>query len=332
MSVGDSLQPVVVKESSPVQGGPAIPVRGYTSVARNVKGGPALPVYVVSDAQLDSGQYQRAGGKPMPVILVSDLGGVHIVEEGQYPIPVYAVNDWPTAPYTQQVLNLLSDGLLAYWPMNETSGSTVDNAEGTAARDGTFNGVTLDSSTFPNAGDPVGLWPGANSAMNAYSVSLSSAFDGQSFTLGGWFRVFNAGVWSDGATRRFAHFNGSTAGDDIILQKQTTGGSILIQYVAGGTAKNKFISTSTADWFHLVITVSLANDRFRAYFNGVQDGADITGLGTWTNSGLVSAESAVGASTGSGGTFPFNGYCYGFGIWNRELTAAEIGDWYALAT
>jgi hypothetical protein len=58
--------------------------------------------------------------------------------------------------YKDKVLGTVPDDLIAYWTLAETSGSTADNAEGTAARDGTYTGVTLNSSTGPD-GQPVGL-------------------------------------------------------------------------------------------------------------------------------------------------------------------------------
>ena len=47
------------------------------------------------------------------------------------------------ATYYKKVLATEPANLLAYWPLNEGSGSVADNLEGTAARDGAYTGVTL---------------------------------------------------------------------------------------------------------------------------------------------------------------------------------------------
>ncbi|RKY04648.1 MAG: hypothetical protein DRP56_09790 [Planctomycetota bacterium] len=44
-------------------------------------------------------------------------------------------------PYSDAVMARMD--LVAYYPFEETSGATVDNAEGTSAYDGSINGATL---------------------------------------------------------------------------------------------------------------------------------------------------------------------------------------------
>jgi len=52
--------------------------------------------------------------------------------------------------YINKVLSIQPNNLLAYWPLNETSGTNADNAEGTATRDGTYTGVDLNQIAGPD--------------------------------------------------------------------------------------------------------------------------------------------------------------------------------------
>ena len=89
---GGPVAPVVLS-TNPVQGGPAIPVYGYTAATigtNGIDGGPALPVKVVTDAELikNGGKYWVEGDiVPMAVYKVTD-GRATV---GGPAIPVYVV-------------------------------------------------------------------------------------------------------------------------------------------------------------------------------------------------------------------------------------------------
>ena len=57
-----------------------------------------------------------------------------------------------------------------------------DNAEGTAARNGVYTGVTLGQSVAPFTAP---LFDGVNDFNNIYSASLATAFDATAGTLAG---------------------------------------------------------------------------------------------------------------------------------------------------
>ena len=80
-----------------------------------------------------------------------------------------------TPTYIQKVLGIEPGNLIAYWPMSEPSGGIAINAEGTAARNGAYTGVTL---AQPGIGDgnTCPLFDGANDFNNVYSASLDAAF------------------------------------------------------------------------------------------------------------------------------------------------------------
>lgn len=89
---GNAAIPVVVVTDSQVQGGPVIPVYGY-SVAptdgRPVLGQPAMRVKVIGDSDLiaNGGKYWIEG-RAMAMPVVTDVSGI---TQGNVAIPVYLV-------------------------------------------------------------------------------------------------------------------------------------------------------------------------------------------------------------------------------------------------
>ncbi len=91
-------QSVVVVTDTFVEGGPAIPVYGWTGQptdGRAIEGGPALRVKVITDADLaiNGGKYWLEGRLfAMPV---SGSATVPAITQGNVAIAVYPVNSWP---------------------------------------------------------------------------------------------------------------------------------------------------------------------------------------------------------------------------------------------
>lgn len=227
-------------------------------------------------------------------------------------------------PYYQKVLSINSANLITYWPLWETAGLTADNLEGTAARDGTYNGVTLNSTTFTN-GDPAALWDGSNDYCNIYSASLDGVFNGQLGTIAAWIKMANAGVWTDGQARDIFRIRVNSSNYLDIL-RTTTNNELQWTYVAGGTTKvrqDTSIGGSTA-WHHVAMTWNRASDRMRAFLDGSQIGADLTGLGAWAGN-LAANNTLIGAAT-TGPVVVWSGYIAHVPVWSSELTPAQIAD------
>lgn len=89
-------QSVVVTTDAKVEGGPAIPVYGWSgnpTDGRGVEGGNSIRVVVISasDLQLNGGKYWLEGDAvALPV--ASNTGGA---SEGGTAVAVYPVNSWP---------------------------------------------------------------------------------------------------------------------------------------------------------------------------------------------------------------------------------------------
>lgn len=246
------------------------------------------------------------------------LGGGITIQSGQG-------GSNPHAAYIATVLGVQNANLIALWPGDELSGTAADNAQGTAARDGTFSGVTLNSSTGPFGG-PTGLWDGVDDFLNVYSASLNTAFSGAAGTMQVWFKVSGAGVWTD-ATLRGVFTIQVNSSNRARIVRSATNNRIAFFYSAGGT--NEIINVDTFSgnvaWNHAVITWSAASDRVRGYINGAQVGTDQTVLGVWAGA-LNTLQCNVGATAAT--TERFSGYCALPALWSIELTAAEVSALY----
>ena len=226
--------------------------------------------------------------------------------------------------YTQKVLGIQSANLIAYWPLSETSGTAADNAEGTAARDGTYSNVTLANSTFPNGDNAALFVPGSSSYIDIYSTSLRDAYNAELATIALQFKVRVASVWTDGVGRRLFTLQ-SDGSNYINVAKASAANRIAIERLAGGAVEvHNEDSFSSTDWVKLVITIDAANDRIRYYINGSLVDTD-TGLGVYAN--LLAATTTVIGANSTTPAASFDGWIGRVGIWDIEWTQADVDSY-----
>lgn len=226
--------------------------------------------------------------------------------------------------YSEKVLNLATANLLGYWRLQEAAGSNADNFEGTAARDGTYTGVTLGQDGIGD-GLTCPLFDGANDFVDVFSASLNTAFVGAEGTLSAWARVSGVGVWTDGSHRHLITIARNTTTDRIHLKKISVDNRL--EWLREGANTIDSVTRtdeSTTDWFHMAITWSEAADEVRAYFDGAQEGVTQTGLGTASDI-LQAANCNIGAQTDTPNR-SWDGRLAHVALWDTPLTAAQILD------
>lgn len=220
-------------------------------------------------------------------------------------------------PYYRRILAL---NPVAYWPLNEASGSTMTDIRN--GYNGTYTNVTLGQ---PGIGD--GLTAASFNGSSSYAqitganlTALAAAFNKDEFTVMAWLRVANAGVWSDGIQRRIVYFGFSTdeANNHFYLRKNTTANQ-----VRGGRAgaTHRAIDYTTAGptgWFHLALRSSLAESAVRLYYDGIEVGTPGTGLTAIAGS-IAKAHFAM-----TDAAFYWSGYLAHIALFNRPLATAEI--------
>jgi len=228
--------------------------------------------------------------------------------------------------YLARVQSIAPANLIAYWSMLESSGTTADNAEGTAARDGTYarNVTTMTTAAGPAGGTAPVFTPGSSDQVDIYSASLSTALAFDEFTIAAWVAV---DAWDTG-TNDYVISIHDDANNWIRMVQATTTNRLSYTVLTGGTTIQVVSTPSrTADiWYHTAFTGSLSGDAMKAYEDGAQVGTTQTGLVAFNGDGLTSTAVSIGSH--SSGSF-WGGKIAHVAIWDTPLTAPQIA---ALAT
>lgn len=229
------------------------------------------------------------------------------------------------ATYAGKVLGISPANLIAYWPLSETSGTTADNAEGTAARDGTYSaGITLNAATF-TSGTPAPSADG-NDHINIYSDSYRDAFPALEGTKAIWIKL-DTNTWTDGLTH-WGWTNQVDGANRTAFRKESTNNRLNWIYREGNTERFVVLdSVTSTGWLHMAMTWSAAAGAMKAYFNGAQTGSNQTVSGAFTGSLAATTTTLFAANTS--GTTGWTGYLAHAAVWNTPLSAAQI---LALAT
>jgi hypothetical protein len=219
-------------------------------------------------------------------------------------------------------------GASEVWKLTDIVSGTTIPAHVDPARNGVLTGWDLQNTASPVVGD-AGLAPysdGTNDYGNIQSANLASLFNGAIGSLSIFGKVVNAAVWTNGVNGRLLNLEVNGNNRVSLLKAASPNNRLTWAYIAGGTVRSAvFDSGATTDWFNFTFTWNkFSADRVRAYFNGVQQGADVTGLGTWAG---ALATSLIGAFTTTP-TQVFNGWsCYPT-LWTTELSPAQVAAIY----
>lgn len=236
--------------------------------------------------------------------------------------------------YALRIQNTQSANLIAYWPLNETSGTNADDVSATNA-DGTYSGTfTLAQPGIGDGSNGVNF-NGANGRVSLATplTALGGVFSGTQGTLLVWGQIPTAGVWSDG-TSDFMVEIGASAGNRVGLYKNNSvANSISGIYNANSVGQFPLytMGASRATWFVAAITWDKnagGSGEIKLYVDGTQRDTTKTGLGAWVGS-LSASWTALADSTSSGGGSPWNGNLAHVAIWNVALSPTQVS---ALAT
>lgn len=211
----------------------------------------------------------------------------------------------------------------------EGSGTTVDNAEGTADKDGSFKGTAepaWDSSDVPSFG---------TSGSPAYSVHFDGTDD--------YIDCGTSGNWAlnqDMTIVFWAKWDDAPSAGEVICATRNAwnwGSGFRLNYYAGGTrlefdAGNEttayYSPGSMTSWRHYAIVVDEDGGGTTATVSVYENGS----LQTMTDastSDLTNAEvnMYIGQYSGANGD-PFDGRIAEFAIFDDILTSTEIGEIY----
>lgn len=215
---------------------------------------------------------------------------------------------------------VLADSPVGYWRLGESSGTAADNAEGTAARDGTYVNTPTLGATGALTGDADTAIGPLNGTSQCVEIADQAAFDlGDVFSLEAWVSRGATGaahVIISKSTNAYAlalDTNGT-----IMLSKvsetflQTTGvlgtgwhhvvgtknGATAAIYVDGSPASTGAYSAQTCADNALPLLIGADNDNGQ-FFNGSID--EVAVYATALTSTQVAAHYAAGTGGGGGG-------------------------------
>lgn len=221
----------------------------------------------------------------------------------------------------QRYQGIAKDRLVGLWPLNETSG-LVARCANNAALNGVHSGVSLGGYNYK--GLPAPSYDGSNDYTDYYSAALNSGFDGQLFSAVLLLNPVTASL-TDSAENNALRLYADAM--NYLRFYITTGNSFLVTYEAADTVKGAAVSLSGDVWQSIGISVDFAGDSGFIYKNGVQEGAELTGLGEWAGA-LDTIRCCVGASSTSG-TSVWNGGLSLFALYSGVLSAEEWARWAA---
>lgn len=217
---------------------------------------------------------------------------------------------------------VLGTGPIAYWPLWETSGTTVEELVNGPAQDGMASGLAWANDNLGPFNTPAPYFDGTNSFINLFSATLQAAISGTEGTFCCWARM-GTGEWAT-ANNRTVFYTADTSDwlEQIELIKPAAN-TLRYRYIANGTIETVTNAAMGAytDWFHIGLTWSASADQVIAYLNGVQTGAIQTVLGAWAgtiNFMLLGATSTPPVVNG------WLGWLAHPAIWDRALIPAEI--------
>lgn len=222
--------------------------------------------------------------------------------------------------YKQRVLSVGRGSLILYHPMDEHSGLVAVDAS-PEGNNGAYSSVTLNAAIGPD-GRGCPQFDAINDYNNIYSAGLSSDFNGQLGSMHIVIKVFNSGVWTDGAYHTAISLT-KDSNNTILIQKIVTNNTLRISYRASGILQNYDYVTSSTDWISAGLTWDKAGNELKFYIDGVKK-SDQGVTGTFAAGGLISIATAIGVNTTSPVIFPFNGYIAHGAIWNTPLSEDEM--------
>lgn len=210
---------------------------------------------------------------------------------------------------------------IAYWPLNETSGTTALDASGNG-RNGVHSNVTVGQSGFGDGGGLSAYYDGVAAYTNIYSPSFYAGFNGDVGTIHLWIKVA-AADWPSSTAREAIRILPSSF-YYVLIRK--TSNTLRLFRQSGATQRFRTITVVPTDaWMAIALTWNVATNELFSYVNGVAAGT-VSGsiLAAWLPTISTTIDTNIGAGNSAAGLW--KGYIDDVAIWNRALSASEIAQ------
>lgn len=223
-------------------------------------------------------------------------------------------------PY-EAVRTFRSD-LVALWMLDETSGTTADNAEGTAALDGTYSGDYTLNQSGPVSGVASVDFGGVTSKV---TTSFNAALALTTFTFETWLNPDS----TSGTQKAIAYHKQSGAGGWWMTR--TSAENLLVRFY--DSSNNNVFSVSTTggpidigSWYHIALVLPGPTSLPRLYVNG-----ELAGTGVWNTAGTYAAPTSQGfgiSDIGALAADEFDGKIGPTAFYSTALSGDTIGSYY----
>lgn len=223
--------------------------------------------------------------------------------------------------------NVLTLNPIAYWPLDDTSGTTADNHEGTASKDGTYVGSpTLDDEPGPFSEGNAPSFDGVNDAVGIATSQFDTDFDRELFSISFWVKSAD---WSTAGLENLVRI-ASDAGSNFVLVRKQAASTIRARYEAVNVAAFQFeTAISGTSWQHIVLTVDIVGDEAKFYLNNSEVGSDTSIPPASGFTGTLSTDFSAIASEGSTTIDdPFTGNIMHVAVFDYVLSSTERGYLY----
>lgn len=239
--------------------------------------------------------------------------------------PEFFSMDWAkyrNSEYSNGLMRIQPDYLTAYWPLNEKSGTVINDVSGHGCNGSYFNAILGQ----PGIGDgnTCVLFDGTGRG-NMFSPALQGLWNSQESTIQIWLAVLDASIWTTDALF-CALFFGVDGVTTFLMEKNQASGlhqPLAIANTGGVLKFRSGNSTTTLNFMNWTMTYSLSNNRTRFYQDGVKVGADTTAAPAWVGL-LGSTRCVIGSQIATSQVLPWKGRLAHLAIWSKELTPTEV--------
>ena len=201
-------------------------------------------------------------------------------------------------------LQPLLSGLLAYWNLNETSGTRADNSGNGHYLDEVGGVVGYSTGIISNSAGSFANYLRTNDIINMNSGSSD-------YTFQFWLKIDNASsqdIMVPEPNLDFAFYYDADS-QTFRISEIAVSDNNLFNYAPNGN-----------QWDHIAIVIS--GNTYTSYLNGVSQGTL-----TYVNF-LITNKINFGNSIRNGGNYPVTGLMDEIAIWSRALTGSEITQLY----
>lgn len=225
----------------------------------------------------------------------------------------------PPSTYSTKFTETQASGLLAYWRLNELSGTSA-GAQPTTGYQGTYNGVTLNSTIAPGGG-AAPSFDGVNDYIALQTTYIGDNFNGTSGTMTMWVNPSTLGfnqcfIFQGGAASTSRIYLQMSSENQIAMVRQAGGVTNVLQSSVGQ-------SWDFTTWVHLGLTWDESDNEVQVWIDGTT-AYSTGGIGAWTVSSVSTA--LVGRLSITSGANDFEGEMAHVALWNRTLSAADMLD------